>query len=103
MRKRTFEPVEPKPDDEPVLNHTFAHHTVATWVELHPTGTIQELLEYLNKEADKAVEDYVRAYADRYPPHEVARTEAFAREYVRRLLDFRRRGHGRVSGAGKPS
>lgn len=98
MSRRPVEAVGDKPSDEPVLNHTFAHHTVAVWSELHPAGTVQELLEYLSTETDAAVEAYVRASADRYPPSQVAEAEAFARKYVRRLLDFRSKGRERMSG-----
>lgn len=58
---------------------------------------MRELLKYLEAEADTAVETYVEAHADRYLPSDVAEAAAFAREYVRRLLDFRRKTPKRTS------
>jgi hypothetical protein len=103
MTKRSVEPVGEKPSDEPVMNTAYAHHTVEVWAELHPTGTVQELLEYLGAEAVTAAETYVSAYAERYPSSELAEAEAFARSYVKRMFEYRRSARKRVVAGNPPT
>ncbi|MCQ8772095.1 hypothetical protein [Streptomyces telluris] len=85
MSRRPIEPVGEKPSDGPVTKAVFAQHTVEVWAELHPAGTVQDLLEYLRTDAASAADAYVAADVKRYPASEFEEAQAFAREYLRRF------------------